>query len=563
MTTRMFLYRLLVSLLLLIGPGHTALAQKPSQGTDAAEFAAAKRASLGVAGATGPRTSPFEPPEANDHTFVTDAGPKLDTGCIFRSSGPIIYNIEITRHVGELNPDGTLRDAAALVAAGLLSPRATLIMPAFDVDSGAVIPGVQPERDRISFNGQVLGFLTGENNQWKLNSFEVPIERVKFAARGVNNSTPAPALNEVRIDIDTANAGEEWCTSIDWGTQSFKAMSPIILIHGNGSEGAFFDRQGFTGRLQAQRLLYDNSVNLTPSANFIRMNANQLNNLIPGIVKSFGVDGAHLVVHSKGGLDSREYLATHQPAHDTEFKILSLTSLSTPHNGSVGADVVVERANAAAHVGTLGRIEFVGFPDYTRQLVALSPVNNGRRNLTTTFVAGFNAVNVPRIAGSGTVFNTVAADADTNGNNQIDRIPDEFAALRVEDDWADFFDTGTQSFNPARFAVDAVYQILRNTSSVTVSYRTQVIIPGTPFTPPVTRRIATITSVPNATPLGNDTLVTIPSGHGDGFFRPLVTNRATFTGAAGRNHSNVANAGVASTVVPWIINVERTRGDLR
>lgn len=553
-------YRLIHKLsliLLLVAFGSVVAAQQRSlpAGTDGADRAAhaaeaccATRSSGPLA--SGPRTSPFNPPEANDHSFVTDAAPKLDTGCIFRSSGPIVYNIEITRHAGELNADGTLKNAAALVAAGLLSPTATLIMPAFDVDSGAVLaPPDQPERDRLSFNGEVIGFLSGENNQWKLNSFEIPIGKVKFAARGGFNQLPSPALNEVRIDIDTANADELWCTSIDWGAQSFKAMSPIILIHGNNSNGAFFERQGFVGYLQSQKLLYDNSIN-NPT-DFIAANGNRLDGQIPGIAKSFGVDSVHFVVHSKGGLDSREYLAVYQPGHDSELKILSYSSLSTPQNGSVLADLAVERDAAAA---AADKIEFVGFPTFTATLLALAGLDNGTRNLTTTFVGSFNAGNLSRLP-SNTVFNTVAADADTNGNNRIDRTPDEYAELRQESTSLRRIEAVSSS--AARRIVDTMYQILRNTSAVTVTYRTDYsLLFGT-------RTIATITAVPNATPLGNDTLVTIPSGHGNGSLAARTVNTATFNGGAGRNHSNVANAGVAARVVTWIISTERSGGDLK
>lgn len=68
-----------------------------------------------------------------------------------------------------------------------------------------------------------------------------------------------------------------------------------------------------------------------------------------------------------------------------------------------------------------------------------------------------------------------------------------------------------------------------------------------------------------ATPtmLGNDGLVTIPSGQGVGSIAARTANTVTFTAAQGRNHSSVANTGVASTVLPWIVNVERTRGDFQ
>jgi len=412
--------------LFVIGVAGVAFAQQPPPGTDAAARAARiSMVAIAAAAPSGPRTSPFDPPETNDHSYVVDAAPGLDTGCTFRSGGPLIFNIEITRHLGELNGDGTLKDAAALVNAGLLSPTVTLVQPAYDVDSGAVVPGFAPERDRVSFNGEPIGFLSGENDLWKLNSFEIPIEKVKFAPRGVNGSEPVAALNEVRIDIDTANSEELWCTSVDWSSESFKAMSPIILIHGNGSDGGFFDRQGFTRELQNRHLIYDNSISM-PTAT-VAAHGTQLDSLIPGIVKSFGVDSVHVIVHSKGGLDTRDYLANYQPSHEADFKVLSYTSLSTPQNGSAAADLLVQRAAA---LSVTSNIEFSGFPSFTQKVAEQTALDAGTPNLTTTFVAGFNAANVGRLP-SDTVFNTVQADADTNGNAQIDRSPDEYAELRA------------------------------------------------------------------------------------------------------------------------------------
>ncbi|MCC7156141.1 MAG: hypothetical protein IT161_16305 [Bryobacterales bacterium] len=499
--------------------------------------------------ASGPRTSPFEPPEANDITYVTDASPGLDTGCTFRSGGPLVFEIKVDRVVGELNPDGTLKNAAALVAAGLLSPKATITIPAFDIDFNAVVPPFQPERDRITFNGEDLGFLTGDNNIWKLNTFEIDISKVKFAQRNAGG-VPTPGVNTVRVDIDVANADELWCMSMDWGALAFKAISPVILIHGNNSNGGFWDRQGFTTELRRQLIPFDNSINMVTSP--VAANGATLAGLIPNIVKSFGVDSVHVVVHSKGGLDTREYLAVHQPANNGTFKILSYTSLSTPHNGSMGADVLVTRAAAAA---VADRIEFVNFPNYTRQLAALLGTDAGTPNLTTGFTAGFNAANIPLLPVADTKFNTVAADADTNGNGMIDNVPDEYRDLRTESGALSNIYSVNQGL--ARFIIDAVYQILRNTTAVAVTYRTE------PYLVVFTRTIATITGTPSAQPIPNDTLVTIPSGQGVGGIQGITSRTATFTGAAGRNHSNVANGGVAATVIPWIVDVEKSRGDLR
>jgi triacylglycerol lipase len=550
MKTKRSLNRLLL-LILLLAMGRVALAQDAKPGTSSQ--GGARAASVVRVSAAAPvfRTSPFDPPDESDISYFTDVAPKLDTGCIFRSSGPIVYNVEVKRYLGELNPDGTLKNAAALVAAGLVSPTVKIIMPGFDVDSGASIPGIAPERDRISFNGEPIGFLSGENNQWVLNSFEIPIEKVKFSERGASGGDPTGGVNEIKIEIDTANSEEDWCTSVDWGSASFKAASPIILIHGNNSNGGFYDRQGFTQALKDQHLVYDNSINMATAAR--AAHGQLLDSLIPAIVRSFGAKSVHIVVHSKGGLDTRDYLANYQPGHQREFKVLSFTSLSSPHNGSVGADVLEARRIAADNVGYTGRVEFVGFPDYTRQLTAVMGTDAGTADLTTSAVADFNSTNIGRIGGLGITFNTVGGDADLNGNNRMDRRnPDEYAELRAESASLRRIDNLNEA--TSRFIIDAVYQIMRNTSGVTVAYRTEGIFH---------RRVATITSIPNPSPIGNDTLVTIPSSRGVGSLQPLVRNNATFTGGQGRNHSSIANAGVANTVIPWILDAERRNGGLR
>ncbi|HEY6187853.1 MAG TPA: hypothetical protein VIW80_09255 [Pyrinomonadaceae bacterium] len=504
----------------------------------------------------GTRSSPFPPPKENDITFVTDDGATLDTACRYNSSGPITFEIKITRYVGPVNADGTLQNVDQLISNNVISPTATLLMPAYDVDYSAQS---NPERDRVSFNGNDLGFLTGVDNTWKMNSFEIPVRLLKFPARAANGSAPTPAINTVRIDIDVNNGG--WCTAIDWGTNTFKALSPIILIHGNNQSGAFFERRGFVGVLQSHKMPYDNSINLpvtTVAANGLALNDPVKG--IPGIVKSFGVDSVHLVVHSKGGLDSREYLASYQPGNESRFTILSYTSLSTPHNGSAGADVLMARDDALKLVAEIGAVEFKDFPSFIEKLAESLKSDDGTPNLTTAFVAGFNNRNLGRLPNN-TVFNTIAADADTNNNDSIDRsFPDEYEALRAENAALAAKDNPFLGpLNKSRVAVNILYQTLRDTRAVTVS-------------DPINRcnifgrnckTVVTIQSLPNETPLGNDTLVTIPSGHGVGSLASRVNHSMTFSGSGGRNHSNVADGGVAETVIPWIVDVEKTRGDLR
>lgn len=51
----------------------------------------------------------------------------------------------------------------------------------------------------------------------------------------------------------------------------------------------------------------------------------------------------HLVAHSMGGLDSRYLIAHLQPDAETENRILSLTTIGSPHRGSPIADLIVEQ----------------------------------------------------------------------------------------------------------------------------------------------------------------------------------------------------------------------------
>lgn len=519
------------------------------------------------------RTSPFAPPEDTDRSFSTDKAPKLDTGCIFRGDGPITYTIEIKRYLGPLNSDGTLEHADDFVRAGILSRDATLIMPAFDVDSSGGGQGVQPELDKVTINGFEVGFLRGQDNQWVNNSFKIPIEKIKFAEKGTNGGEPTGGLNEIRIDIDTANSSEQWCTSIDWGAANFRAMSPVILIHGNNSDGCFFFRQGLTTEFDDKKVVYDKSIQLNPNpqsadpcpyeknystddTHFVSTNGATINSKIPGILRQWGAKNVHLIAHSKGGLDAREYLAKYQPSHNEDYKILSLTTLGTPHNGSVLADISVARVEALANVDPLGDVSLKGFPLFTQTLAALidgENVDPGRRNLTTGFVSSFNRANLPRL-GRNIAFNTVAGDADTNFSQAID-LESEITALKKED-------YKLRNLPLLRtYVVDRLYQNLRLNRGVSVSTRDEIrVLPGQIV---VTVTIIVIRPVPNPTPLGNDTLVTLPSGHGEESIQSFTSHIRSFVGGEGRNHSNIADGGVAQIIIPWLIEADRSKGGLK
>jgi pimeloyl-ACP methyl ester carboxylesterase len=273
-------------------------------------------------------SSPFAPPDESDTVFVVDEGSGLDTGCAFRSGGPLVFSVGVDRVIGDLD---------RLRARDLISKSALLRMPAFDVDIDADVSNIAPEFNRVTFNGHVVPgeFLTGSNNIWKLNVFEVPIDWVKFPPDPGPGGTPEPALNTFRIDIDVANSNEYWCTAIDWAAISFEVARPVVMVHGIRSSGATW--APWVARFDALGLLNSNRLDLGAYES-ISANAGKIAAEIADVRSRWGVEKVNLIGHSKGGLDARHYV---EKASDVE----QLIQLGTPNAGTLVAD--------AAQAGTL------------------------------------------------------------------------------------------------------------------------------------------------------------------------------------------------------------------
>jgi len=356
------------------------------------------------------QSSPIPAPEANDELFVVNQGPDLDTNCTYASGGPFVIELKVTRYVGETDSQGFLISPDELVAKGIVSAKARLRMPAFDVDSSAVLPGYQPEIDVVRINGHKLGTLSGLNNVWIMNEFEVPISFVKFPKRGTNGQPPQPAINTVTIEIDTGNSSNVWCTSIDWVSLSAKAMHPVFLVHGFlGGPDTWVP--AFTSQLTTERIPFEHQIQL-PKTGAIATNAATLATKLTALAKEFGVGSAHLIVHSKGGLDSRRYLSTHYKPDD--LSILTLTTLSTPHHGSILADLAVaynenEDAKSADP-------ELDAFLEYDSYLFAAGFTQPALGDLQVSVAAEFNAANA---LPNGVQLYTVGADADLNDDSII------------------------------------------------------------------------------------------------------------------------------------------------
>lgn len=347
------------------------------------------------------------PPRATDSSFVATNQPDLNTGCTYSTSGPLRIEIPINRVVGDVDSSGKLEEPETLIDNHVVSKYATLRLPAWDVNYW------QGEADRVVVNGVDIGpqgekaYLTGAEKTWVMNEFQVPIEVLNFGTR-VKGQPATPGINIVEIFIDDEPTGNRrWCTSVAWASLSFKALYPVVMVHGNNSCPEFFAGdyecsgqphpdftadEYFVTPFINRNIPYDNSIHMVTDT--INNHARALKVTIPGIAAEFGAKHVHIVAHSKGGLDVRKWLTLIEPG---TLGVLSLTTLSTPHWGSVGADYVLDAEKtgwkAAGYSDSLFRTllsKFLG-------------TDAGTADLRVSAVTRFNRENIPKLPQSFTV----------------------------------------------------------------------------------------------------------------------------------------------------------------
>ena len=344
--------------------------------------------------------SPFTPPEHNDTTFVVDSSSGLDTECAFRDEGPLIFEIEINRYIG---------DRDKLISNGLLSANANLKMPAFDVDFIGE-QGFNPERDRIWFNDKVVPgeFLKGENDTWILNDLSIPVGWINFPSDPGEGGTLRPATNTLRIDIDTANTDLVWCTAIDWATLTIDVARPILMVHGIFSDGRAWNQPGkFQWSAAFDDLGIPNAtidMHKFPSIGLdsIQDNAKDIADKVNELRQRWGVDRLNIVAHSKGGIDSRHYV-------ESNSTVEKLIQIGTPNAGSPLAD-----AAQAGGVQLLGIIP-TAIIDGLAGPAAI--------NLTTPYMAIYNEFHG---ANSKTSYVSLAGDYRFGGLGIIDAVVQGF-----------------------------------------------------------------------------------------------------------------------------------------
>ncbi len=440
-------------------------------------------------------SSPFTPPEPKLGVYVVNSGSGLDTGCTYRSGGPLRIRLPIPKVVNDnqLNADGSLINPSELVANGVLAAQAVLRFPVFDIDDKAVVQGAAPEVDRLSFNGQFKRTLAGFNNTWTDDSLIVPIEELRFGKDNI-----------LQIDIDTANAGsgEYWCMSVDWLSAEFEVAAPYVLAHGISANESTWDEgsaPGVLGALEQRGVRFTRfSLGTDVDGNGrVATNARELRTQIQAWLDEQKADRVHVIAHSKGGLDTQGLQAL-----APKFKLLSLSTLSTPHRGSVAAD-----------------LSLIQKSDYDDLVAAGADPNGFAQTYLDTWTFGQG----PQLPGlrdlatyasspRGNIANTftIGASADADGNNELSTA--EIAPLFP---------------SVAAYAARRAWLVLRDFSSATMSFST---VPGLLWG---TRTVLTYTTTLAGAPQPNDIVVSHASAN-PGYGSPVGNVLA--------NHSSVKSA---------------------
>ena len=506
---------------------------------------------------------PTPPPigAATDVLFCSAVPPAAPQSCA-GAGELLLQTIPVTRAFGSNNPGVPFipqPTVATAVLSGTLGPAVLEIMAL-----GLGPPGTHS----VILNSKTIGTITVPgstlgNSQWGLATIAIPPALIPtaifFPGVAPIGSAPTPLTNILAITPDAGNSGA--CIAVAWARLRIKAMSPVIMIHGMNSNGAFFSRQAIAGGVTligppaaftlgptpgsflAAGIPTDTSINLPGTAS-VAANAAILSTLIPGIVRSFGASNVHIVAHDKGGLDARAWLSVNAAIDKARavapFSVISFTTLSTPHQGTAAADLQVALAASVLEVLPVAALGALGF----------SVVNPAVLDLTTFAAPGLAAMSpLP----TGVDYRSVGGDPDRNFNGLIQSrpLPDEYIAERIEQPTL----AGMFAINPPAtdVAVTSVYQFMFTTRTVVV---TPVFIPIP--VPPFFIEITVPTPVPGIPSL-NDLLVTTSSALFSSSFSPLPA----FVGASGVDHASVAGPRVGAAIIPLLVTSDTTKGGLR
>ena len=484
-------------------------------------------------------------------------------------SGGVVYGI--TRVVGpgtpaEFNGDGTLANYDSYVSNGILSATASVeVYQILLIDSpplasfapGAYSLTIYVNGYRDSITGIVWSSISSQDPCGALPPYmfktklTISTRYLKFPQRAANGASPMPALNTIAFALSPDNYGG-LAVGIDVGALSFKAMAPVVLIHGWNSGPWYWgpspstasacglDRNystlnallnyGYNGGFNFIQPFMDGHYPVDCSVQIgktldIGPGGLEAKTSVSDVLQSFGAQHVHLVAHSKGGLWARSMIKQVAETVDADgnnpFAVYSFTTLSTPSLGSPFADLI-----AVSHEHPL--LIF-------RQWKLLQGLLRGARG------AGDMKVGAPALAALGPpprnffvsgsqntpTYLALGADADQNNNGKID------GANQPGNEGY----PGLYSPFPALNTVIANqrYQFLKKVQSI--QFNTNNIL----------GRAAPVSFIPNQTPQFNDLTVTVPSALGAPGFSTSsnISGHCSSLPCYGANHSTLGSQSVS------------------
>ena len=161
-------------------------------------------------------------------------------------------------------------------------------------------------------------------------------------------------------------------------------LYPILLLHGMGFRD--FRHINYWGRIPSALEANGGKIfyGLQDANGSVENNALQIEKRLQEILKETGAEKVNIIAHSKGGLEARYLISTLNHADE----VASLTTISTPHHGSVTVDHLLKFPKFLVRFGCfmtdiLFRILGDKSPRTYKSVISL----------TTVFADGFNRDN--------------------------------------------------------------------------------------------------------------------------------------------------------------------------
>ena len=400
---------------------------------------------------------------------------------------------------------------------------------------------------------------TLEMNIWEINFPTDP---------GENGNPPSPGVNTLVWQFEEGYIGDteppclnySWYMggAVSWAGIEIEALAPVVLVHGIGGEaedwtkgtdadGHLTEAESVTTYLTKEHVTYSNKINLTEHGKRDK-NGTDLSAFFREAATEFGAKAIHVVAHSKGGLDARSFLQHHAADLDDAkgIHLLSLSTLSTPHHGSILADLsILERSkgrvvsdveniqlylNTDRKLNLLNRLPFINF----------GPQEPGLLDLQVKSAADFNQI--APWPESVQLF-TYGASADLNAPS----LPDPNYEAEITAGQPNTPNETSPMIPRIPLLLDrqkisliatAIFRISRDYSAVRISGARE-------YTSLFRRRWALVyEGVPGPLNGEGDLAVTIPSSHLDG-----ESVHRDFTGQFGVNHTSMRTARIAEAVL--------------